>query len=293
MIKRFVWVVALTLFGAACGDDGGVGTDSGTDAATGDGGTDGQAGDAGADGQVGDDGGEGDASPDGSTGDDGGLVDGGEGVPVTGVVRSDAPIAGATVSLLTADGTILDQDVTDATGAYEVHGPPTTVQFIKVDPLTDYLGLFRAQVIGPEGENASPLGLLPRAQHVTTVGQAGVTYDATKGQIVIGWNPVSRQDGGEGATISAAHDNAFNTIQDDVIVTNTLLPICQGGEDAGTCAPNTRSNQIFFPNVTLGAQVTVTLIQPGGGTCEIRGDINPWQVFADTMTSIDADCTAD
>lgn len=312
-------LLASALALAGCGDDGttdsGIPDDGGVDGSMDDGGPfDSGIDDGGpTDGRV-DDGGTDDGSPgDGGTGDggdasvDGGPGDGGPGdaavetVTLTGVVNGEAvgdppvapPIAGATVSILLLDGTLFDTTTTAADGSYTLTAPRRSIVFHRVDPVPGYLGGLRGERAGSIDYMAYEVRL-PRTDGVVAiVASSGAIYDSMLGYAVVGFNPVSYMDGGEGATLSGVtHDPAFIAYPGGVQVTNVLPRICGVGEDPTTdgCAPDGRLNQVFFPNLD-GSDTMMSIINPAGGTCTERFGITSWPVFADTWIKINVDCS--
>lgn len=295
--RAFVGLAVLSVVVAGCGDD-----DAGTDAGPGT--------DAGADSSVDPDGGR-DASAEDAGGADGSNVDAAmtdagpvETVTVTGLVRGEdvgsgpPPLPGATVSILWPDGTTFDTGTTDDAGSYTVTAARGMLMLHRVEPVTGYLGNVRGEMVRNMDYMAYDVVLAERAGVEAVVSDAGSTYDPSLAYLVAGYNPVSYEDGGEGATLSGAtHDDAFILYPVDsattTMVTNVLPPICGSGEtpEADGCALDGRLNQVFFPNVA-GGPVSVDIIDPAGGTCAERFGITAWPVFADTVITVNIDCTA-
>ena len=243
----------------------------------------------------------GDTVEDAATVDSATLPDAGEVETVTlaGVVYGEAvdggdppPLEGATVSILWQDGTVFDTTTTAVDGSYELTAPRRSMMLHRIEPLEGYLGGLRAERVGGSDYDAYQARLAVRAGAVEAVAEAGSTYDPSLGFVVVGFNPVTPDAGGEGATLdNVTHDPAYGLYPGGAFNDNVLPRVCGETEDPSTddCVPEGRLHQIFFPNVD-GDRVSVRVISPSGGTCAARYDVSSYPVFADTLLKVNVDC---
>ncbi len=232
---------------------------------------------------------------------DAGRFDAGpiEMITVTGVIEGEdtgtgAPlIEGARVAILFPNGFELAFTTTAADGSYTVTSAAGMLMLLRVGPVADYLGVVRGEVASPSDYEAYGLRLARRDRVEAAVTMSGSVFDPALGYLVAGYNPVSVDAGGEGATLdTVTHDPAFVLYPGGLTVTNVLPRICVGGETpiADGCALTGRNNQITFPNIA-GTPATLGIIQPTGGTCVERFGIPSWPVFPDTLIAVNVDCT--
>lgn len=201
-------------------------------------------------------------------------------------------LAGVQVALLDAAGDPIDEARTDANGEYELAGLPADAAFIVAQPTEGYLGQLRSTGIR-EGTRFYDLTLQSETGIDGIQQQVGLTRDPAAALVVVGFNPVNREAGGEGATLDPAnHDAPFTLVDDGAVSGNVLQPICPpaGGGDPD-CVQGNRGDFVFFPNVEPGLE-TVRLVQPRGGMCALRFDVDRWPTVAGVSTIIEVDCQA-
>lgn len=218
--------------------------------------------------------------------------------PASGVVLGEAvggtrpPLAGIRVELLDAAGETLAEAETDATGAYEIAALPGEAEFIVAHPTNGYVGQLRSSGIR-EGAQFYELTLQSQSGIERRQGEVGLTADPSRGLVVVGFNPVDPEAGGEGATLDPAnHDAPFTLVDDTAMAGNVLPPTCSPAGVGEDCVQGTRGDFVFFPNVDPGF-VRLRLIQPDGGTCAQRFDVDRWLSLAGVSTIIEVDCLAD
>lgn len=222
-----------------------------------------------------------------------------ETVTLTGTVYGAAvegaeptPLGGAAVSILELGGEVFDTTTTRDDGTYTLTAPRRTIMLHRVAPLSSHLGGLRAERVGGTDYEAYEVRLAPRDGVVAAVASAGSAYDASRGFLVVGFNPVSHEAGGEGARLTeASHDPAYGLYPGGVWLGNVLPPVCDAGEDptADGCVPEGRLDQVFFPNI-VGDELSIQLIDPPSGSCAVRYDVATYPVFADTSVKINVDC---
>jgi len=228
----------------------------------------------------------------GATGFDGGVPDGS--APTPGGRLYNAAVIIRDV----ATGAVFSRTRSDARGFYSLVVPASTVVFQEIEPVGPYLGIIRGERTGGTDYEAYDIYVPLRSGAEATAAAIPVTYDATRGVIAVGFNPLTPNLGGEGFDIGAgpAHAPPANLTPTGVILTNILPPLCSaldGGTvttDGGVpCTTMARSDQIHVLNTDLGF-VTITPISPPGGTCEIRFMPSHWLVRPDTYTVVNIDC---
>jgi len=265
-----------------CGDD-----DDDTGSGDGDADADGD-GDGDADGD-----GDGDADADGD-GDGDADGDGDGDVTFTGRVLAEevkgvsAPLEGVEVELLDDAGVSLASDETDAAGEYSLVAREADLAFIHAHPVEGYAGQLREQRLR-EGLRFYDLTLQSDAGLETVHAAVGLTPDVDLATVVVGFNPVDPDLGGEGATLDPdSHEAPFVLVDDGAVSGNILPPICPN-DGVVDCVDGDRGDFVFFPNVEPGA-VAVELIQPDTGTCQLRFPIDAWLVVPHTSTIVEVDC---
>lgn len=221
------------------------------------------------------------------------------GIQVQGTVRAEmsaAPLPGVEVRLWDPAGNALAQGTTDSSGEYVLVAPTDTLTFLVVEPVAQaYAGLIRAEPTKSADYTAfdATLSLVSGLQDSTQ--EVGLTYDDSKGWFSVGFNPVTAEQGGEGAVLSATHDSAFVLGPDGSggvkgYVTTTLPPSCTAMPSASPCTTSGRLNVVFFPNVQV-QWTTVSPVNPATGTCMLRHMPSQWPVRAGYVTAVSIDCT--
>lgn len=199
-------------------------------------------------------------------------------------------LAGVEVELLDASGAVLDGTQTDGSGHYGLTADPASMAFVAAGPTDGYVGQLRAEGIR-DGAEFYDITLQAESAIEDVHEAVGLTYDPTRGTVVLGFNPVDHQAGGEGGALDPASDDPPFILVDDTAVSGTRLPPVCPSTGADPCVDGERGDFVFFPNVAPGPH-QVTLVQPTGGTCALRFAVDSWLVRAHTSTIIEVDCVA-
>lgn len=206
-------------------------------------------------------------------------------IAVNGVVLAvggtPMPVSGATVSVVGASPAVQTTSAMDGTFTLMLAAGSTV--FLRASSAT-YVDSEVGWVV-PTMAVVVPDGGMPSIVHITLIPTAtlrgsgtmlnpGLTFDATKGIVVVGFNDMSKL-GGYGATISASHGMSFITLNNTPQYSATTVA---GGDSS-----------VVFPNVAVGT-TTVSVTMPSGKNCTADQAITNYLVDPNTFTTIGYQC---
>ena len=238
-------------------------------------------------------------------------------VNITAFVRNAAAtkIEGVVVHSYNAAGTELGSDTTDADGEFTVPAEAGEVNFIRVEPTDDEVGIVIAFEVGSDVPNIvidGGITIEDRSDYDGNVDSlvGDTATDVAKGHVVLGFTfggadmqakeDLSEAAAGLGAVIDVDGEDTWkNFILDAAGIANvlslnggTLPELCSNLP--GTICRDTADvdEPMFFVNVDPGS-AEINLVLPGTASCEYRsGHTGNWPVFADTRTLVVVDCVA-
>jgi hypothetical protein len=202
--------------------------------------------------------------------------DAGPRVTLAGVIELDdgeVAVEGATVWIVGAGSGAMA--TTDANGQFSLESPIGT-QFVAV-AYDGYWGQVAPLVVPVQGIPDYGQSLVASDQVVAdAASDANITIDGDLGMVIVDFHDTSGQ-GGESATITAAHEGPYTLMNDDLIVSDTLIA---NGD-----------SMLIFSDVALGSTDVSVSGAPQITFCAAEfGSIADWPILEHAFTMVSAPC---
>jgi hypothetical protein len=194
-------------------------------------------------------------------------------VAITGTITNSngagGPIAGATVEIVGA--TPANMTTTAADGSYTLMAQPQQIVEIRAS-MTSFLSVQTGYIVQPTGSTVD-LKLVPSSDVMAAAAMLMMTFDPGKGFVQVEF---AGGTGGNGASLTAPHDNSFFCNGSGCMMTNV--------------SATGSSSQLIFPNVMTGTTM-VTTTPAAGHSCTSLIATPNIEVDANVLTVVFFICT--